>query len=61
MILEKNAKASGLNEEMSNIQQYIQALEVEKSHILEVISQQNARVKTENRKQTLKLLDINSK
>jgi septal ring factor EnvC (AmiA/AmiB activator) len=61
MILEKKAKVSRLTDEISNIQQYVQALEVEKANILEVISQQNAWAKTENLKQTLKLLDINSK
>jgi len=61
MILEKKTKVSRLTDEISNIQQYVQALEVEKANILEVVSQQDAWVKTENLKQTLKLLDINSK
>src|SRR5450432_970935 len=42
VILEKKAKARRLNDEISNIQQHVQALEVEKANILDGISQQNA-------------------
>lgn len=56
----RKAKASRLHDEVSKIHQYLETLEDEKRIILKDLSQENAWIKFENQRQTLKLLEINS-
>jgi len=60
-ILARQAKARQLNDELGDIHLYLQALEEDKKIIMDGISEQNAWMKPENQRQTLKLLEINSK
>ena len=60
-MLATKAKANRLNDELSDIHQYLQSLKNEKTTILEDLSQKNAWTKPENQLQTLKLLEINAK
>ncbi|KAE9378511.1 hypothetical protein N431DRAFT_528908 [Stipitochalara longipes BDJ] len=55
------AKLSRLSDELDNIHRYLQALEDEKQTILGNLGQENAWTKPETQRQTLQLLDINSK
>jgi hypothetical protein len=60
-VLARKANVSRLNGELSGLHQYLQPLEDEKKEILDHLSQENAWTDPGNQRQTLKLLEINSK
>ncbi len=60
-VLARKVNVSRLNGELFELRQSLQALEVEKIAILGDISQKNAWTDPVNQRQTLKLLEINSK
>jgi hypothetical protein len=60
-ILLNKTKVARLTDEISEIHQYLQSLENEKTTILKDLSQQNAWTKPGNQRQTLKLMEINAK
>jgi hypothetical protein len=60
-VLARKANVNRLNDELSELHQSLQSLEDEKKTILGDLSQKNAWTDPGNQRQTLKLLEINSK